>query len=70
MAAVLTEEIRARYEIAFQQDGQDEMTLMGCGDEALSLRRLEVQQWTGPELIAEIARAGARFEASRRCRSD
>lgn len=70
IAAILDEEISARYEIAFHQDGQDEMALVGCGDEALRLRRLDVQQWTGPELIQEIAQASSRFDASRRCGSE
>lgn len=45
---VLAEEIGERYEIAFHQDDQDEMTLVGCGDRPLELRRLDVEGWTGP----------------------
>lgn len=70
IAAVLEEEVSARYEIAFHQDGQDEMALVGCGDDLLSLRRLDVQQWSGLELIEQIAQASARFDASHRCGSE
>lgn len=67
IAAILEQEVAARYEIAFQQDGQDDIALAGCGDERLQLRRLDVKGWTGPELIQRIAEAGARFDTGRRC---
>lgn len=67
IAAVLAEEVAARYKIAFHQDGQDEMTVAGCGNPALRLRRLDVKNWTGTELITQIAAAVDRSDPALRC---
>lgn len=67
IAAVLAEEVAARYQVAFHQDDQDEMTLAGCGDPDLLLRRLDVRDWTGPELIDQIAAAVERSDPALRC---
>lgn len=55
------------HEIAFHQDDQDEMTLVGCGDRALELRRLDVEGWTVVELVERIADAAARTEPGLLC---
>jgi len=58
--AVLAEEVARQYDIAFEQDGQDEMKLVQAADNPLELRRLEVGDWTGLELLARIRGAAAR----------
>ncbi|MGQ0521601.1 MAG: polysaccharide deacetylase family protein [Actinomycetota bacterium] len=55
--AVLREEVGRRYEVAFHQDDQDTVHLAGPDDDRLGLRRLEVEDWSGTELLQRIARA-------------
>jgi peptidoglycan/xylan/chitin deacetylase (PgdA/CDA1 family) len=43
-----------RYALAFQQDDQSTVPLARCHDRPLELRRLDVGQWSGPELLARI----------------
>ena len=55
--AVLREEVGRRYAIAFHQDEQDSIPLAGPSDPSLGLRRLEVGNWSGLELLQRIAGA-------------
>lgn len=55
--AVLREEIANRFVVAFHQDEQDSIPLVEPSQERVSLRRLEVGNWTGPELLELIDRA-------------
>lgn len=55
--AVLREEVERRYAVAFHQDDQDTVPLAAPDDDRAGLRRLEVGDWTGRELLRRIARA-------------
>jgi peptidoglycan/xylan/chitin deacetylase (PgdA/CDA1 family) len=57
LAAVLREEVARQYAIAFQQDDQDTVPLLTAGMDLLRLRRVEVENWSGLELLARIERA-------------
>ena len=52
--ATLRSIIGARYTIAFHQDDQDTIPLVRCSDSPLELRRLDVEPWSGPELLRRI----------------
>jgi peptidoglycan/xylan/chitin deacetylase (PgdA/CDA1 family) len=54
---VLRDEIAARYTVAFQQDGQDSVPLLDAGQNRAELRRLEVGDWSGADLLSRIRRA-------------
>jgi peptidoglycan/xylan/chitin deacetylase (PgdA/CDA1 family) len=54
---ILREEIAARYLLAFHQDEQESVPLLDPGQDRLGLRRLEVEDWTGQELIGRIRQA-------------
>jgi len=58
---ILREEVARHYRVAFHQDGQDSVPLASPGHDLLGLRRLEVENWSGGELIGRIAEA-ARVE--------
>jgi peptidoglycan/xylan/chitin deacetylase (PgdA/CDA1 family) len=49
-----------RYQLAFHQDGQDEIALAGPGSNRLGIRRLEVGDWSGSQLVRRIAAAARR----------
>jgi peptidoglycan/xylan/chitin deacetylase (PgdA/CDA1 family) len=53
-------ELAQHYRLAFHQDGQDEVALAGPETFPLDLRRLEVGDWSGQELVERIAAAAAR----------
>ncbi|MDQ4098452.1 MAG: polysaccharide deacetylase family protein [Actinomycetota bacterium] len=57
IATVLREEVARQYAIAFQQDEQDTVPLMTADHDRLLLRRVEVENWSGLELLARIERA-------------
>ena len=57
---VLAREVARFYDVAFEQDGQDEMRLMTADDAALELRRLEVGNWSAAELLRRIGAAADR----------
>lgn len=63
LAGLLDDELGWHYRIAFHQDGQDEMTLAGPDTPRLGIRRLQVGDWDGGELIDQIAAAARRTEA-------
>jgi hypothetical protein len=60
VARILAEEVGRRHALAVHQDGQDEARLTTPCDDPLGVRRIEVGDWTGVELVQRIARAAAR----------
>lgn len=52
--AELADLLGRRYALGFQQDDQATVPLARCADSRLTLRRLDVAQWSGPELLARI----------------
>jgi len=58
--SVLREEVTQRYAVAFHQDGQATIPLAGSDDDRLGLRRLEVGDWSGLQLIKRIRAAADR----------
>lgn len=65
LAQLLDVELGQHYRLGFHQDGQDEMTLSGPDTPPLGLRRLQVGDWSGVELIEHIAAAAWRTESLR-----
>lgn len=57
---VLREEVSRRYAVAFHQDDQKTVPLVRPDDDRLGLRRLEVGNWSGLELVKRIAAAARR----------
>ncbi|SNR52551.1 polysaccharide deacetylase family protein [Blastococcus mobilis] len=51
---VLAEVLATRFDVAFQQDVQDEVPLAGCGDSPLLTRRVEVGDWSGAQLLERL----------------
>jgi peptidoglycan/xylan/chitin deacetylase (PgdA/CDA1 family) len=62
---VLREEVERRYEIAFHQDEQESIPVATAKDDRLHLRRLEVEDWSGLELLGHISRAARTAGLSR-----
>ena len=54
LAEVLREEVARYHSLGFQQDDQHTVPLATCGSDLLLLRRLEVEDWSGEELLHEI----------------
>ncbi len=54
---VLRQEVAGRYALAFHQDDQDSIPLVDTSQERVSLRRLEVGNWSGDKLLERINRA-------------
>jgi biofilm PGA synthesis lipoprotein PgaB len=54
---VLAEEVARRFTLAFHQDEQDSIPLLDPAQERISLRRLEVGNWTSHGLLERIDRA-------------
>ena len=54
---VLRDEVARRYDLAFHQDGQDDIPLVAPDQDRVRLRRLQVKGWSGLELLDHIARA-------------
>lgn len=54
---VLREEVAREYRIAFQQDDQDTVPVLRADQDHLLLRRVEVENWTGLQLLQRINRA-------------
>jgi peptidoglycan/xylan/chitin deacetylase (PgdA/CDA1 family) len=54
---VLHQEIARRYLVAFQQDEQESVPLLDPAQDRTTLRRLEVGDWTGADLLGRIAHA-------------
>lgn len=57
---ILREEVDRRFAVAFHQDEQESIPLATPEDDRLGLRRLEVQDWSGVELLHRIAAAARR----------
>ena len=51
---VLADVLASRFDVAFQQDVQDEVPLAGCGDSSLLTRRVEVGDWSGTQLLERL----------------
>jgi peptidoglycan/xylan/chitin deacetylase (PgdA/CDA1 family) len=54
---ILREEISARYLVAFHQDEQESVPLLDAGQDRMGLRRLEVGDWSGAELLDKLRQA-------------
>ena len=60
---VLREEVGREYTIAFQQDEQESVPLLTADQDPLRLRRLEVENWSGPDLLRRIGQAAGQTSA-------
>lgn len=60
VAKALAKVLRRRFEVAFEQDEQKTWRPVLPGDEPLRLHRLQVEDWTGPELLERLAEGAAR----------
>ena len=54
---VLRDVVARRFAVAFHQDDQDNMGLVAPGQDRVGLRRLSVGNWSGPDLLHQIAKA-------------
>jgi peptidoglycan/xylan/chitin deacetylase (PgdA/CDA1 family) len=54
---VLREEVEREYQLAFQQDDQDTVPVLTPDHDRLLLRRVEVENWSGIQLLQRIDRA-------------
>jgi peptidoglycan/xylan/chitin deacetylase (PgdA/CDA1 family) len=54
---LLRSAVAENYEIAFEQDDQENWELATCADDPYRLRRLEVGDWSGTQLVARIEKA-------------
>jgi peptidoglycan/xylan/chitin deacetylase (PgdA/CDA1 family) len=54
---IVREEVARQYDIAFQQDDQETVPLLTPDQDHLLLRRVEVENWTGLQLLERINRA-------------
>ncbi len=57
---LLAVELGRRYRLAFHQDDQETVAPVGPMSPALGVRRLEVGDWSGEELVARLASAARR----------
>lgn len=57
IADVLREEVAREYHVAFQQDDQETVPLLRPDQDHLLLRRVEVQNWSGLQLLHRIGQA-------------
>jgi peptidoglycan/xylan/chitin deacetylase (PgdA/CDA1 family) len=63
--AVLKLAVAANYDIAFEQDDQGSWGLATCADDPYRLRRLEVGDWSGRNLVERIANAADSLDEAR-----
>ena len=61
---ILREEVSARYPIAFHQDEQESVPLLEPSHDRHGLRRLEVGDWSGAELLGRIRQAAGGASAA------
>lgn len=54
---VLREEVASEYQVAFQQDDQETVPVLTADQDHLLLRRVEVENWSGLQLLQRIDRA-------------
>ena len=59
LRSVLANELRQRFELGFEQDDQGSVPLTGCSGDALLIRRLEVGDWSGTQLIDHLGEMAA-----------
>ena len=59
LRAILADEIGSRFTLGFQQDDQESVPLAGCSGDPLLIRRLEVGDWSGHELIDRLTQMAA-----------
>jgi peptidoglycan/xylan/chitin deacetylase (PgdA/CDA1 family) len=64
IAAVLRQEVARQYAIAFQQDEQESVPLLTPNQDPLLLRRVEVENWSGLQLLHRIDQARKSTQAS------
>lgn len=64
IGTLLRAAVASNYSLAFNQDDQKTWGLATCSDDPLSLRRLEVGDWSGRTLLARIASAAVRLGAT------
>ncbi|MGH2704779.1 MAG: polysaccharide deacetylase family protein [Actinomycetota bacterium] len=64
---VLREEVARRYRLAFHQDEQEGVPLAACRGDLLGMRRVEVGDWTGTQLLSRIARSAKNFDPPASC---
>ncbi|HEX2046388.1 MAG TPA: polysaccharide deacetylase family protein [Acidimicrobiales bacterium] len=57
VAQIVREEVGRRYAVAFQQDDQETVPLLTADQDLLRLRRVEVENWSGVDLLHRIERA-------------
>ena len=57
---ILAGEVSRRYALAFHQDDQSSIPLVTADSDRLGLRRLEVGDWSGGELLDRIRQSGER----------
>jgi peptidoglycan/xylan/chitin deacetylase (PgdA/CDA1 family) len=60
---ILREEVAARYRVAFHQDEQEAVPLLDATQDRAGLRRLEVGDWSGADLLARIGQAAGSLGA-------
>jgi peptidoglycan/xylan/chitin deacetylase (PgdA/CDA1 family) len=63
-APVLRSVLRARFQLAFDQDGQSGWRFALPGDDPLHVHRLQVMSWTGAELLDRLAAAARLTETA------
>ena len=64
IADVLREEVAREHTVAFQQDEQDTIPLLRAEHDLLRLRRLEVENWSGLDLLRRIGQAAGQEGAT------
>jgi poly-beta-1,6-N-acetyl-D-glucosamine N-deacetylase len=64
LRAVLAAAVSQRFTLGFEQDEQGSVPLAGCSGNPLLIRRLEVGDWSGRELMRRLARMAARPASS------
>jgi peptidoglycan/xylan/chitin deacetylase (PgdA/CDA1 family) len=57
IAGILRDNVARQYAVAFHQDEQETVPLLTADHDLLRLRRVEVQNWSGLELLERIERA-------------
>jgi peptidoglycan/xylan/chitin deacetylase (PgdA/CDA1 family) len=59
LQGVLADEIGSRFTVGFQQDDQQSVPLSGCSGDPLLIRRLEVGDWSGRQLMDRLTQMAA-----------
>jgi peptidoglycan/xylan/chitin deacetylase (PgdA/CDA1 family) len=63
VARALADVLRSRFDVAFDQDEQDTWRPALPGDDSLRLHRLQVENWSGSELLVHLAEGAERSRA-------